>query len=165
MKILIILVAAILFGCAQTYPKTGNAGIDLALSNQSLSHEAKMNILRRYQGQAPVYQQAAPNNPVAANYRPVVDPAVCKDCNYEADLAQCQSIASNNTNVTSSAVTNAAIGAGSAALIGAFLNVDPGHMAALGASAGGLQGVGQELGAIHSMIARCMAGRGYSVLR
>lgn len=160
----LLLLAVIVSACGHTYPKTGNAGVDLAVANQSLSHEAKMNILRRYYGQAPVYQQAT-QNPVAASYRPVVDPSICKDCDYEKDLAQCQEISANNTNVTGNAIAGAAGGAATSALIGAFLDVDPGHMAAMGASVGGLQGVGQELGAIRGMIARCMAGRGYSVLR
>ena len=169
MKLLIVLIVMISAGCATTYqyPSTGNAGIDQALANPALSHQTKMNLIRRHQGEDPVFAEVkrAPMNPVAASYRPVVDQTVCRDCDYENDLAKCQQIASDNTNVTGSAATNAALGAGSSAIIGALLDVDVSHMAAMGASVGGLQGVGQELGAIRGMIARCMAGRGYSVLR
>lgn len=167
--LMIILIALTLAGCGTTYqyPTTGNAGIDMALANPALSHQTKMNLIRRHRGEEPVFAEVkrATMNPVAASYRPVIDQSVCRDCNYENDLAQCQQIASDNTNVTGSAATNAALGAGSSAIIGALLDVDVRHMAAMGASVGGLQGVGQELNTIRGVIARCMQGRGYSVLR
>lgn len=165
MKIVILSLAVIISGCASTqhtYPKTGNAGVDMAMSNQALSHETKMNILRRYHGEEPVFKD---NRPQITAYRPVVDPNVCRDCDYEQDLAQCQEISARNTNVTGNAIAGAAGGAATSALIGAFIGVDPGHMAAMGASVGSLQGVGQELMTSNAMVARCMAGRGYSVLR
>ena len=167
MKINIILSVVVVFisACVQTYPKTGNSGIDLALANQSLSHETKMNILRRHYGQAPVYQTTASQNQSAQSYRPVVDPAKCKRCDYERDLSQCHQIMEENTNLTGNAAAGAAGGALTGALIGAMLDVDPGHVAAMGATAGGLQGVGQELQTRNAMIARCMQGRGYSVLK
>lgn len=165
MKILIVLAAAaIMTGCVQTYPKTGNSGIDLALANQSLSHETKMNILRRHYGQAPVYKQTTQNTVIPA-YRPVIDPSICKECDYERDLKQCQQIMEENTNLTGNTMAGAAGGALTGALIGAMLDVDPGHVAAMGAAAGGVQGVGQELQTRNAMIVRCMTGRGYSVLR
>lgn len=153
----------IMTGCGtpSKYEKTGNRKIDAMMVDPNIPDDTKQEILHAYH----INKAYGPKRASTSGYRPVVDASICKDCDYETDLAQCQNIASNNTNVTGSAVTNAAIGAGSAALIGAFLDVDPGHMAALGASAGGLQGVGQELGATRGMIARCMAGRGYSVLR
>ncbi len=165
--LLIIIVAITVSACAHTYPKTGNPGVDLALANQSLSHQTKMNILRKYRGEAPVYEETAPARPpaTAGGYRPVVDPKRCANCDYEADLAQCQTISAQNTQITGNALAGAAGGALTGALLGAMLDIDAGHTAAMGATAGGLQGVGQELQTRNAMIARCMAGRGYSVLR
>ena len=173
--IILVLVSIFLAGCAPTIPKTGDPNIDLALSNNALSHETKMNILRAHRGEPVVLPEYKPslkdrlaaNNQrqVITNYRPVVDQSVCVDCDYESDLAQCQSITAGNTNVSGSAVSGAATDAAASALIGAFIGVDPGHMAAMGASVGELRGVGTEMMTINQMIARCMAGRGYSVLR
>lgn len=182
MKFVILIIVVMISACAPTYPKTGNPGIDLALSNQALSHQTKMNILRKYRGEEPVYEENKPGildrltsdrppagyartSAPAGGYRPVVDPKKCANCDYETDLAQCQVISAENTQITGNAVAGAAGGALTGALIGAFLDIDPGHVAAMGATAGSLQGVGQELQTRNAMIARCMAGRGYSVLR
>lgn len=181
-NLLMIIIVIIVSACGHTYPKTGNPGIDLALTNDALSHETKMNILRKYRGEEPVYENKKPGildsltpdrppagyartSATAGGYRPVVDPKKCANCDYEADLAQCQAISAENTQITGNAVAGAAGGALTGALLGAMLNIDAGHTAAMGATAGGLQGVGQELQTSNAMIARCMAGRGYSVLR
>lgn len=173
-SIIMLLVVVMLIGCAQTIPKTGDPNIDMALSNDALSYETKMNILRAHRGEPVVLPEyrpslksklAANQRKVITNYRPVVDQAVCADCDYESDLAQCQSITANNTNISGSAVSGAATDAAASALMGAFLGVDPGHMAAMGASVGALRGAGTEMMTINQMIARCMVGRGYSVLR
>ena len=126
-----------------------------------------MNILRKYRGEEPVYEETTPARPpvTAGGYHPVVDPKKCANCDYEADLAQFQTISAEHTQITGNAVAGAAGGALTGALFGAMLNIDAGHTAAMGATAGSLQGVGQELQTRNALIARCMAGRGYSVLR
>jgi len=101
----------------------------------------------------------------AKHYRPVVDPQSCQGCNYEYDLRSCQMTAEENTNVGTHAVGGAAVGAGIFALLGAVAGVDAGTMAGLGAVVGGAQGAGGEAATSRAMVARCMAGRGYSVLR
>ena len=74
--LLIIIVAIAVSACAHTYPKTGSPGIDLALSNQALSHQTKMNILSKYRGEEPVYEETTPARPpvTAGGYHPVVIP-------------------------------------------------------------------------------------------
>lgn len=99
------------------------------------------------------------------NYRPVVDHAKCQNCDYDRDLAECTNIAQNNTSYTANAIGGAAAGAGAAALIGAIIGADVGTAAAIGATTGGIGGLGNEAVASQQMVARCMAGRGYSVLR
>lgn len=101
----------------------------------------------------------------ATHYRPVVDPKVCEFCNYNQDLAHCRQLGQDNTNLAANAGVGAALGAGVFAVTGALLGVDAGSMAGLGAALGGAQGLGGEARASRDMVARCMVGRGYSVLR
>lgn len=126
-----------------------------ALADPSLTHAQKTELVR---------QSMLPNHNYSG-YRPVVDPASCKGCNYEGDLIQCRAIAADNTNYAGSTLGGAASGAGAAALIGAIVGFDIGTMAAVGATSGAIGGLGSEAMAHNQMIARCMAGRGYSVLR
>lgn len=98
-------------------------------------------------------------------HTPVIDPKSCKDCDYQADIIECNELSKQNTRYASSTASGAAVGAGVFALTGALLGVDAGSMAALGASLGGLQGLGGEAGESRAMVIRCMQGRGYSVLR
>lgn len=95
----------------------------------------------------------------------VVDPTVCKKCDYATDIYQCNNIAHHNTNYTGNAVGGAAVGAATGAIFGAILGIDPGLMAAAGAAGGGIGGLGNEAMTVRQMIVRCMQGRGYSVLR
>lgn len=163
MKILIVLIFLLLAGCGvpSKYEKTGDARVDALVADPRLDDATKQEILHAYH----IDQAARKRQAMVSGYRPVVDPAKCKGCDYERDLKQCHQMMEENSNIIGSAATNAAAGAATSAIIGAFLDVDPGHMAAMGASVGGLQGVGQELQARNAMIARCMTGRGYSVLR
>ena len=95
----------------------------------------------------------------------VVDPAVCKKCDYATDIYQCNNIAHHNTNYASNAAGGAAIGAATGAIFGAILGLDVGTLAAAGAAGGGIGGLGNEAMTVRQMIVRCMQGRGYSVLR
>ena len=101
----------------------------------------------------------------AGQYRPVVDPQSCQGCDYEYDLRSCQMLADENTHLAANTVGGAAVGAGLFALLGAAAGIDAGEMAGIGAAIGGLQGAGNEAAESRAMVARCMAGRGYSVLR
>ncbi len=179
MKIIIPLILLLLQSCSspiqKNYPVTGNKGIDMALNNTALSHQTKMNILRSYRGEQPVYTDKESEvygkvsringYKVTTNYRPVVDSAVCNDCNYENDLFQCKEIAANNTNYVGNTLGNAAAGAGIGAALAAVTGLDVGIVAAGAATGGAIGGLGNEAITINQMIARCMQGRGYNVLR
>ena len=102
-----------------------------------------------------------------ANYRPMIDSKNVDMSKYESDLRDCQQYAQQ----TSGAGMGAAVGAGAGALFGAILaaaagsRYDQGATARVGAVTGALAGgVGggenQE-----SVVKRCIAGRGYSVLQ
>ncbi len=56
--------------------------LDRALADPSLTYEQKVDLIRRSMASKPGY----------VSYRPVIDPASCKNCNYEGDLIQCQAI-------------------------------------------------------------------------
>lgn len=160
---LIVLIVLIVSACGtpSKYEKTGNAKVDAMVADPKIDDATKQEILHAYHIELAAKKRQAP----VAGYRPVVDPAICKGCDYERDLKQCHQMMEENTDVTGNAVSGAAGGALTGALLGAMLDIDAGHTAAMGATAGGLQGVGQELQTRNTMIARCMAGRGYSVLR
>ncbi|MBL8500671.1 MAG: hypothetical protein JNL77_08850 [Nitrosomonas sp.] len=160
---MIVLIALIVAGCAapSKYEKTGDARVDTLVADPKLDDATKQEILHAYHIELADKKRQAP----VTGYRPVVDPSVCRGCDYERDLKQCHQMMEESTDVTSNAITGAAGGALAGALLGAMLDIDPGHTAAMGATAGGVQGVGQELQTRNAMIARCMAGRGYSVLR
>lgn len=100
-----------------------------------------------------------------SSYNPVVDMSRCQKCNYDSDLYQCKTMAANNTSYISNAATNAAAGAAVGAIFGAILGLDVGLLAGAGAAGGALGGLGNEALTVNQMIARCMTGRGYVVLR
>ncbi|MDP1614822.1 MAG: hypothetical protein Q8L68_03410, partial [Methylococcales bacterium] len=60
---------------------------------------------------------------------------------------------------------NAAAGAGIGAALAAVTGLDVGIVAAGAATGGAIGGLGNEAITINQMIARCMQGRGYNVLR
>ena len=105
------------------------------------------------------------------NYRPVVDPKGVNMSNFELDLVECQNIASQVSIAGESAGT-ALVGAAAGAVVGAIGGAifgDAGTGAASGAVYGG--GTGAVDGAISGLhgqeqvVAKCMTGRGYKVLR
>lgn len=163
-KIIVTILATIIMlsGCASIwtypYPATGNPGIDTALASKDYTHEEKLQILSKY-------RSWSKKPSITTNYQPVVDPAKCKNCNYQQDLDQCREIASTNTNYTGNTLTSAAGGAAIGAAFGAILGLDVGTMAGAGAAGGAIGGLGNEMLTVNQMIARCMMGRGYSVLR
>jgi hypothetical protein len=156
MKLLIILIVVLITGCQLPHERREieRQQLERALADPSLTHEQKARLV-----------QQSLNRRNDTGYRPVVDPASCKGCNYEGDLIQCRAVASDNTNYAGNTLGGAAAGAGAAALIGAIAGVDVGTMAAIGATSGAIGGLGGEAITHNQMIARCMQGRGYSVLR
>ena len=107
-----------------------------------------------------------------ATYRPTVDTRGVDMNRYESDLAECQKYAekvSPGKTALAGAGVGAALGAVIGVIVGVAFNVDPGDMAGFGAALGGFQGAvtgGAEAGMSQmDIIKRCMAGRGYVVLR
>jgi len=104
-----------------------------------------------------------------ANYRPMIDMrGGSVDANrYESDLRECQQYASQ----TAGAADKAVVGAVAGALFGAVLaaaagsNYDRGATARVGAVTGAVGGGAQGENDQRSIIRRCLAGRGYSVLQ
>jgi outer membrane lipoprotein SlyB len=102
------------------------------------------------------------------NYRPLVDTQSSRNsgANFEADLFQCQQYATQVADAAQTALAGAIVGA----LIGAAFGAAIGHgvsrndMAAFGAASGGVQGAAAGEEGQRSVIRRCLAGRGYSVL-
>jgi uncharacterized protein YcfJ len=106
-----------------------------------------------------------------ASYRPVVDSKGVDMSNYENDLVECQAIA-KESGVGDEVVKNAAVGAAAGAVLGAVIGAitgDFGTAVAAGAGYGGTAGAVD--GAItgtrdqEQIVANCMAGRGYKVLK
>lgn len=100
-----------------------------------------------------------------SEYRPVVDPKICSDCPFEKDFAACRNVASQSTNYAGGTLGWAAVGAGIGAALAAVSGLDVGIVAAGGATGGAIGGLGRESLTHNQMIARCMQGRGYNVLR
>lgn len=96
-----------------------------------------------------------------ATYRPLVDRP---GPNYETDLRDCQSYAAGEMSAQNAAIVGAIFGA----LLGAAVGHNTGYsdqFVAAGA-VGGAMGAGSGANQNQiSIIQRCMAGRGYSVLR
>lgn len=102
-----------------------------------------------------------------ANYRPIIDSKNVDFNRYESDLRECQSFATQ----TASAAQSAAAGAIAGAVLGAALAAAAGggysrtSTARVGAVSGavgaGVEGERNQ----RTIINRCLAGRGYSVLQ
>jgi uncharacterized protein YcfJ len=98
-------------------------------------------------------------------YRPIVDYGTPKN-DYDADLQDCQGLASNvhpANNVVAGAVAGALLGA----LLGRAVGLNgsqTGNVAAWGAASGGVQGL--AVGSVQwtGVVNRCMVGRGYNVI-
>jgi uncharacterized protein YcfJ len=98
-------------------------------------------------------------------YRPVVDTGTPRG-NYEDDLADCQRFAEQRP-VADNAAGGAVAGAIFGALIGAAFGLhgsNLGQVAAAGAVSGGARGAGNAAAAQQTIVANCMAHRGYAVL-
>lgn len=99
------------------------------------------------------------------NYRPVVDSGVSRGY-YEDDLADCQYLAAQRP-----AAARAVAGATAGALLGTLFGLavglrgrDVAHVAAWGATTGGIgEGVDGSLEQ-RAIVGRCMHGRGYNVI-
>jgi len=99
----------------------------------------------------------------ASTYRPVVDPKV-SPVGYERDLKECRDFAGSDARAGAFAIVGGVIGAGIGILAvagtglknDAFRNIGMG-VGAISAGLGAMRGQ-------RDIIARCMAGRGYSVL-
>lgn len=105
---------------------------------------------------------------MGANYRPLVDARGQKSAQqYEIDVRECQQYAAQTAGVGE----RAAVGVVAGALIGTVIAAAFGHgasrnrAAAVGATSGGISGATQGEESQRDVIKRCMAGRGYSVLR
>jgi len=105
------------------------------------------------------------------NYRPVIDPKGVNMSQYELDLQDCQSIAGQQSIVAESAQT-ALVGATAGAVVGSIVGAifgDAGVGAASGAGYGGaggaVDGAVSGLRGQSKIVANCMSGRGYRVLR
>lgn len=97
-----------------------------------------------------------------ANYRPVVDLHNRDPGRYQTDLSECQAYATQRMDAASGAVAGAVAGA----LLGAFLTPrgSRNYVAGRGAVLGGLAGAGGANETQETIVKRCLAGRGYSVL-
>lgn len=113
--------------------------------------------------------------PVADRNYSLVDPRGVDPVKYDEDYRECASLA-NQTDVGERAATSGAAGAVMGALVGALLGVAIGgngssaaYGAGVGAAAGASQGAvgGAASGAREQQVAlrRCLAGRGYSIIR
>ena len=102
-----------------------------------------------------------------ANYRPMIDTKNVDFNKYEVDLKDCQDYARQTYGAGEGAVAGAAAGAALSALLAAVggrrydKSASAKQGAVLGAVAGGAQGETDQ----RSVIRRCLAGRGYSVLQ
>lgn len=99
-----------------------------------------------------------------AGYRPIVDMKGVDKEQYEKDLKECQEYA-EQVNVAGETAAGGAIGAGIGGAIGAVSSGRVGVGAAVGAIAGTATGAGKATGGQKQVINRCLAGRGYRVLR
>jgi hypothetical protein len=104
---------------------------------------------------------------------PVVDtPMNPEGRDYYADVRECNNYIRNisaGESAINNGVAGAMVGAALGAMVGAALGVDPGRTAMWGAASGGTSGAAR--GAVsaqnskHTIVARCMSGRGYTVLQ
>jgi hypothetical protein len=107
----------------------------------------------------------------AGSYRPTVDMRGVDQAQFEQDLEECRSYAESVSPAREAAVSGgltAALGAAIGAIAGAF-GGGAGEGAAMGAAIGGVSGTAAGgAGGVSdqkAVIRRCLAGRGYSVLR
>lgn len=99
-----------------------------------------------------------------AEWVPIVDLRTGQSGNFSNDLASCQGFARQTANAAQGAATGAIAGAVFGALLGAAFGVNPGEMAKFGAISGAVNVAGRAEESQRTIISRCLAGRGYSVL-
>ena len=105
------------------------------------------------------------------NYRPVVDPKGVDMTYFEVDLVECQAISAGQSVLAESA-QKAAAGAVAGAVVGSIIGAIYGEAgegavsgAGYGGASGAIDGAVSGLEGQSQIIANCMAGRGYKVLR
>ena len=102
-----------------------------------------------------------------ANYRPMIDSKNVDFNKYEQDLQDCQNYARQTHGAGEGAAAGAVAGAALSALVAAAggkrydKTASAKQGAVMGAAAGAAQGESDQ----RSVIRRCLAGRGYSVLQ
>jgi outer membrane lipoprotein SlyB len=101
----------------------------------------------------------------ASRRGPVVDMKGVDHAQYEADLADCQKYADQVMGAGGGAVAGTAVGAGLGYAVGRAVGArDPSAAARGGAVVGGAKGAAGGARNRHSVVSKCLAGRGYSVL-
>jgi outer membrane lipoprotein SlyB len=101
----------------------------------------------------------------ASRPKPIVDMKGVDPAKYEADLADCQKYADQGVGAGGGAVAGAAIGAGVGYVAGRAVGArDPSAIGRGGAVVGGAKGAAGGAHNRHSIVSKCMSGRGYRVL-
>lgn len=103
---------------------------------------------------------------------PIVDPKVSNMANYDADLFECRTLATQvnaGGSATGTAMVGAVFGSAIGAVIGAFeggsgFGESIAGGAASGAITGGVQGSLEAYEKKKSIVGKCLEGRGYQVL-
>jgi len=163
MYMLIAITALLFVGCVGPSKERIQSEREMAIWNDPNIPEDTKNEILRAMYLDRISKLETVHDP--SEYRPVVDPGTCSDCNYDKDLATCSNLARENTNYSGNIIGGAAAGAGIGAALAAATGLDVGTVAAGGATGGGISGLGNEAMTAKNMIARCMQGRGYNVLR
>lgn len=96
-----------------------------------------------------------------SNYVPMVDTKGVDTAKMAEDVTECQAYAKQRYDEAQGALVGALVGA---ALGAAVSNKYSGNLTAVGATAGATGSLKGTLESQERIIARCMAGRGYSVL-
>jgi hypothetical protein len=101
----------------------------------------------------------------ASRRGPVVDMKGVDHAKYQADLAECEKYGEQVAGAGGGAVAGTAVGAGLGYAVGRAVGVrDPSAAARGGAVAGGARGAAGGAKNRHSVVSKCLAGRGYKVL-
>lgn len=98
-------------------------------------------------------------------YIPVIDNRTSGRKEYPRDLRECQTLADTNSNSVNAAASGAVLGAAVGAGVGLLIGIDMSHLVATTAALGAAQGALSENAQGNAMVANCMRGRGYNVLR
>lgn len=97
-----------------------------------------------------------------ANYQPILDgPATST---YQSDLAACQTLAQNQSQLDQETLAASALGAGAGAVLGQLDDGDALGGAIVGAIAGGAASAVNVSERREAMIVECLRGRGHRVV-